>query len=518
MLKPLRVLLVEDSEDDALLLDRSLRRGGYDPDVTRVETAPEMTAALERSKFQVVISDYYLPEFDAPRALQLLKDRQFDVPLIVISGTVQEAIVVEAMRAGARDYLMKDNLTRLPAVIERELVEVEARRERVHFESQLQQTQKLESIGLLAGGVAHDFNNLLTGILGNSSLALDSMPRSSPARQMLEDVVQASQRAAGLTRQLLAYAGKGRFVVEPVDISDLVQEISSLIQTSISRNVQLRLDLQRKLPCVMADSTQIQQLIMNLVINGAEAIGEEKNGTVLVTTSVQEVDDIYISRNFPADGIQPGKYVALEVHDSGSGMDEATQAKIFDPFFTTKFTGRGLGLSATQGIVRGHKGAIRVYSTPGQGSTFKVLFPATPDEPARAPSADRARNLTGDGLILVVDDEDVVRRIAKTALERYGYTVIVAENGREAVTLFQERSGEISLVLLDMTMPVMGGEQALRHLREIAPGCRVILSSGYNEVEAIRRFTGKNLGGFIQKPYTAAQLAEKVRAVLRPGA
>ncbi|MDQ6706332.1 MAG: response regulator, partial [Acidobacteriota bacterium] len=280
--------------------------------------------------------------------------------------------------------------------------------------------------------------------------------------------------------------------------------------------VQLRLDLKRKLPCVMADSTQIQQLIMNLVINGAEAIGEEENGTVLVTTSVQEVDDVYISQNFPIDGIQPGQYVSLEVHDSGSGMDEATQEKIFDPFFTTKFTGRGLGLSAALGIVHGHKGAIRVYSTPGQGSTFKVLFPTTPDEPARAPSAGRARTLAGDGLILVVDDEEVVRGIAKTALERYGYRVILAENGREAVDLFQERSGEISLVLLDMTMPVMSGDEALRHLREIAPECRVILSSGYNEAEAIRRFTGKNLGGFIQKPYTATQLAEKVQSVLLP--
>ncbi|MDQ6708147.1 MAG: response regulator, partial [Acidobacteriota bacterium] len=315
MLKPLRVLLVEDSEDDALLLERSLRRGGYDPGITRIETAPGMSAALEREDFQIVISDYYLPEFDAPGALQLLKDRQLDVPLIVISGTVQESIVVEAMRAGARDYLMKDNLTRLPVVIERELVEADARRERRHFESHLQQTQKLESIGLLAGGVAHDFNNLLTGILGNSSLALDSMPRSSPARHMLEDVVRASKRAAGLTRQLLAYAGKGRFVVEPIDMSELVRETSSLIQTSITRNVQLRLDLKRKLPCVMADSTQIQQLVMNLVINGAEAIGDEKNGTVLVTTSVQEVDDIYISQNLPIDGIQPGLYVSLEVHD-----------------------------------------------------------------------------------------------------------------------------------------------------------------------------------------------------------
>ncbi|HWD98560.1 MAG TPA: response regulator, partial [Bryobacteraceae bacterium] len=250
-------------------------------------------------------------------------------------------------------------------------------------------------------------------------------------------------------------------------------------------------------------------------INGAEAIGD-RNGNVRVTTAMQQVDQSWLEASELTDEIAPGEYIAIEVQDTGCGMDEETRKHIFDPFFTTKFTGRGLGLAAAMGIVRGHKGAIKVYSTPGKGSTFKVLLP-----PGEAPAWTGERHFTADaqaergtGTILVVDDEEVVRRTATSALQRYGYTVLTAENGREALNIYRGLAENISMVLLDMTMPVMGGEEALRNLKTINPGVRVLLSSGFNEVEAIRRFTGKGLAGFIQKPYTAAALAEKVRAVL----
>ena len=377
-------------------------------------------------------------------------------------------------------------------------------------EEQLRQVQRLESLGVIAGGVAHDFNNLLVGIMGNASMVLETIPRSSPNYSMIESAIKASEKAAHLTQQLLAYAGKGRFVSEKVDLSALVREIGSLLQTSIPRNVSLRLELDQNLPPVDADPGQLQQVIMNLVINGAEAIGEH-NGTLLVTTSMHHIDEAYMGVNFAGEALKPGRYVVLEVHDSGSGMDEETKARIFDPFFTTKFTGRGLGLSAVMGIVRSHKGAIRVYTELGNGSSFRVLLPAASGSPSAPHWPDDDEELRGSGTVLVIDDEEVVRATAETALRRYGYSVLIAADGQSGVDLFRERAGEIRAVLLDMTMPVMSGTEAFRQIRHISPDTPVVVSSGYNEVEAIRRFTAKGIAAFVQKPYTAAKLARIIK-------
>ena len=385
--------------------------------------------------------------------------------------------------------------------------------EQKRSEQQLREMQKLESLGLIAGGVAHDFNNLLVGILGNASLVLESLPSSSPNYAPLSHVVQASEKAAHLTQQMLAYAGKGRFVTVKLDLSTLVEEISNLIQTSIPKSAQLRLELTRGLPAIDADPGQIQQLIMNLVINGAEAIGESQNGTVFVTTSIQEIDDAYLRQNFAGEPLRLGTYVSLEVQDTGCGMTEETKIKIFDPFFTTKFTGRGLGLAAVLGIVRGHQGTIRIYSIPGKGTTFKILLPAVAGTAQLAKGVEIHRELRGAGTILVVDDEEVVRSTAKTALERYGYSVLLAEDGQTGVDMYRQH-GAIILVLLDMMMPTMSGQEAFRQMQMIRPSSKVIISSGYNEVEAIRRFTTKGISGFIQKPYTAAQLARTVKQVI----
>lgn len=388
--------------------------------------------------------------------------------------------------------------------------------ERRRIEEQLRHTAKLESLGVLAGGVAHDFNNLLTGILGNSSLALDNVGPNNPNRSLLEEVMRAAERAADLTRQLLAYAGKGRFVMRTLDLSDLVREIGGLVQTSLPKQAQLRLQLSGDLPGIDADPGQLQQIVMNLVINGAEAIGPE-GGSVLVRTSVQEVDAHYISTMSSAgELLKPGRYITLEVHDTGSGMDDATLARIFDPFFTTKFAGRGLGLSAVLGIVRAHHGALKVYSKPGQGTTFKVLFRASSNQVIHQTQPAK-RQLDGAGTVLVVDDEEIVRLTAKHTLERYGYRAMLANDGVTALEAYRDQPGLISLVLLDLTMPVMNGEETLRHLQTVNPRVKVLLSSGYNEVEAVQRFAGKGLAGFIQKPYTAAGLAEKVKDALVAG-
>jgi PAS domain S-box-containing protein len=384
--------------------------------------------------------------------------------------------------------------------------------ERKRLAEELRQTQKLESIGVLAGGVAHDFNNLLTGVLGNASLALDLMSPAHPARTHLEEVIKAADSAAHLTRQLLAYSGKGRFVIQPVDLSELTREMTTLIRTSIPRTVDLRLQLVSGLPAVEGDRGQLQQLVMNLVINAAEAIPETRNGIVAVTTGVLPVDEKSRHDNFMGAAVQPGTYVTLEVQDTGCGMDAETLSKIFDPFFSTKFSGRGLGLSAVMGIVVGHQGALSVSSRPGEGTTFQVLLPAGTRAAPRT-MAVSPMDLRGTGTILVADDEAIVRRAVRSALERQGYRVLVAADGREAVDLLRTHH-DVSLVLLDLTMPVLGGEEALRELRRVRPHVKVVLSSGFSEAEAIQRFGGQELSGFIQKPYTAAQLAKKVKTVL----
>jgi two-component system CheB/CheR fusion protein len=396
-------------------------------------------------------------------------------------------------------------------VIQFNVREIGARKDQEH---QLRQTAKLESLGLLAGGIAHDFNNLLTGIMGNASLAVSDIPPESGTRRLLEEVVRASERAADLTRQMLAYAGKGQFVIMPVNFSHMIRDIGALIHTSIPRKVTVGMNLRDDLPSVLADPGQMQQIVMNLIINAAESIRHDTAGAVTISTSVVQADEPFLRANFEGEDLKAETYVCLQVTDSGIGMDEQTRVRIFDPFFTTKFTGRGLGLAAVQGIVRGHKGGIRVKTAPGQGTTFEVIFPAARIKTAVRPRAERPRkSLQGSGTVLVIDDEKVVRKLAKTTLERHGYTVILADNGETGAAKFRENADAISLVILDMTMPVMAGPEALKLIKSVRPDVPVILSSGYNESEALRHFD-RGSSAFIQKPYTAMQLAEKAKAVL----
>jgi CheY-like chemotaxis protein/two-component sensor histidine kinase len=367
------------------------------------------------------------------------------------------------------------------------------------------QTQKLESLGLLAGGIAHDFNNLLTGVMGNASLALENLSADDESRPLLDQVVASSERAAELTRQLLAYAGKGRFVVDHVNLSDLVRETSALVHASIPRAVELRFDMERDLPLIEADASQIQQIIMNLVINAAEAIAD--SGIVEISTKrVAIVSD---------EELEPGCYVCLEITDTGCGMDADTQAKIFDPFFTTKFTGRGLGLAAVQGIVRSHKGALRLRSVLGQGTVFKVLFPAS--ELRRLESAERnqeRKEQRGAGIVLIIDDEPVVGRVATGALSQLGYQVRTASSGYEGLAAFAENYQEIRVVLLDLTMPGLSSKEIFAKLKAVKPNVPVILSSGFSEMEVLKSFTADSISGFLQKPYTAAQLRDVIGAAI----
>ena len=378
------------------------------------------------------------------------------------------------------------------------------RRQRRDLEEQLRQAQKLESLGLLAGGVAHDFNNLLTGILGNASLVLEMLSPPEPERSMLEDVVRASERAAELTRQLLAYAGKGKFVVQPVHLSEVVQEISQLVRSSIPRKVELKMSLPADLPLVEADPSQMQQLVMNLVINAAEAIGDQ-TGTVEVT---------------PAFATRPATAspYASECATPAAAWMNRPGRRFSIRSSPPNSPARGLGLAAVQGIVRSHGGSIQVNSRPGLGSIFEVVLPAMERYAGlwQAPlAASTPPALSGDGVILVVDDEEIVRKTAKATLQRYGYTVVEAENGLEAVEMFERMRDSVSLVLLDLTMPIMSGEETHRRIKAINPSVPVIVSSGYDEMEAARRFGSEGVLDFIKKPYVAQKLAEKVKAAMQ---
>ncbi len=386
-----------------------------------------------------------------------------------------------------------------------------AEEERQNMEKQLLHAQKLESLGVLAGGIAHDFNNILTAIIGNADLALMRINKESPAVENLHRIEQSAARAADLAKQMLAYSGKGKFVVENLDLNILLEEMLHMLDVSISKKAILRLNPYTPLPPVEADATQMRQIIMNLVINASEAIGD-RSGVIAITTGCMDCDRGYLKNVWLDENINEGLYVYLEIADTGCGMDKETLSRIFDPFFTTKFTGRGLGMAAVLGIVRSHKGAIKVYSEPNKGTSFKILLPAS-GKPAELFNHDSHHDdWQGSGTVLLVDDEETVRGIGAEMLKELGFTTITANDGREAVEIFKA-TPDIALVILDLTMPHLDGEQCFRELRQLKPDVKVIMSSGYNEQEVTRRFVGKGLAGFIQKPYKLSVLKEAIRAM-----
>jgi PAS domain S-box-containing protein len=395
-----------------------------------------------------------------------------------------------------------------------------AEEQRISLERQVQHAQKLESLGVLSGGIAHDFNNILMSILGNADLALDALSPHAPARANVQEIEKASKRAADLARQMLAYSGKGRFVIEQIYLDELVNEMVHLLEVSISKKVVLKYNFAENLPPFDGDATQIRQVIMNLITNASEAIGD-KSGIIALSTGAMECDRAYLDEALHTGLDEPmpeGAYTFLEVADTGCGMEREAIEKIFDPFFTTKFAGRGLGMSAVLGIMRGHKGAIRVYSEPGRGTTFKVLFPANelPDNGAlaRGKNGSETEDWRGSGTVLIADDEEAVCAVGKQMLERLGFSVLTARDGREAIDVFREHADEIVGVLLDLTMPHFDGEQTFREIRRMRSDIPVVLSSGYNMQDATQRFAGKGLAGFIQKPYNLAALRKKLMEVL----
>lgn len=397
-----------------------------------------------------------------------------------------------------------------------------AEEERLKLERHLQQTQRLESLGLLAGGIAHDFNNILMAIIGNAELARQELPHGSTVAGLIEKIEKSSWRAADLSQQMLAYAGRGRFVSTLLDLNKILSEMLPLIRAAIPNSVKYQCEGMANLPAIKGDAAQLRQIVVSLITNAAEAIGDQ-DGTIRVATGLMHgdraflddvLDTVRASREEP---LPVGAYVFLEVVDNGCGMDPEVQKKMFDPFFTTKFTGRGLGLAAVLGMVRGHRGTIKVRSAPGQGCHVRILFPAGADagEAESAPpvaespiAAARPRPM-----ILLVDDEEPVRVVCRRLLEHLGCDVLLAADGPAALEICRHHTGRIDGVLLDLTMPRLNGDQVFLKLREMKPDLKVILYSGYNEQEASQRFAALGIDGFLQKPFNLAALKEKLQSI-----
>jgi two-component system, cell cycle sensor histidine kinase and response regulator CckA len=620
MAKLLNLLQVEDSESDAALLVRLIEHAGYDVRAERVETAEQMREALSGRTWDAIIADYHLPRFDAPAALAVLRESGRDVPFIVVSGAVGEDRAVVTMKAGAHDYLMKNNLLRLVPALEREIQEAEVRRERrladeslqcaredagrshqlldavfngqmdavvvydteavarranpaatavfgfdptgmriaeileklrlpagidssgtrralagesvTHVEQpgadrtfetsssplrdadgrimgavtvmrdisekkrteqRLQQAQKLESIASLAGGIAHDFNNILTVVSGNISLALESCCPECKAHDILPSALASVHRAAGLTRQLLAYAGRGAFVRDRVAVSTVGKQLVAILASSLPDRIRLLTDFAGGLPDLWMDPGQTEQLFSNLILNAVEAVPEGRRGIVSVRTSLL------------------GELISIEVADDGCGIDAETQKRIFDPFFSTKFPGRGLGLAAVEGIVRTLDGRIEVESAVGVGTRVKVLLPVPKIAQVVTPPAVSATTpASGFGAVLIVDDESMIRKMAAAFLKRRGVPVLEAANGKEAIERLTAAGSHVRAIVLDMAMPEMPGDVALPIIRKLRPDVHVIVSSGFQDRDVQERFASFGPCSFLPKPYTPEQLLAEV--------
>jgi len=439
---------------------------------------------------------------------------------IVRYSFTHNSVITSAIALKFENLKLLEEVQTVNQMLRRDITERKrAEVERLEMERRLLHAQKLESLGVMAGGIAHDFNNLLMAIMGNLDLTLLDLPSDCRARTCVEQAYKASRRAGELTSQMLAYSGKGHLRPSPMDLSDEVRKNAQLFRAAIARTITLEVALSSRPATVEADPGQIQQVVMNLITNASEAIGQNPGG-IAITTGTMDCDDECLSRSCLDEKPPPGRFAYIEVSDTGCGMDEKTRQRLFDPFFTTKFTGRGLGMSAVMGIVRGHRGAILVESEVGWGTTVRVLFPACEPPVSTAPElpAAAAEEPPMMGSVLVVDDEHGIREPCMAHVERLGFHAVGAADGEEALRLFQENAKEFVCVLLDLTMPRMSGLTAYQELKRIRPDVPVILCSGYGEEDATNRFAGQKLAGFLHKPYTLEELKQSLTRALNTAA
>lgn len=522
--KLIRILMVEDSEADAELIRFELDRGGMEHFSRRVSTGSEYLAALESREWDVILCDYHLPGFGGLKALEMLKARQLDIPFILISGTIGEEVAVEAVKAGAHDYLIKGKLSRLTPIIYRELREYEIRASHRKIqdvirksEARLLASRKMEAVGRLAGGVAHHFNNLLMVMSGCNEMILAGLDPAHALRPDLEQIKDAVAKATLLTGQLLGFSRGQAMAPHAIDLNSVIQDTQPLLLPMLRSDIEFSFSPVAEPSRIKADPGQIREVVMNLVLNARDAM--PKGGKLHLRTG-----NAYLKEPFPdfAARFKPGNYVAFTVEDSGTGMDETTREHLFEPFFTTKDFGKGmgLGLATVYGIVNQCGGQILVLSQPGQGSTFAVYFPALDGSAGAVPqdestaAAEPEAAPKGEGMILLAENDDGVRGFILRVLRRQGYQVMAAANGEEAMKLSMECE-RIHLLLTDVVMPGMGGPLLAVNLRKRHPEAKTVFMSGYSaaEIEG-ERHAGKPLD-VLEKPFSPDRLLRKIQETLQ---
>jgi signal transduction histidine kinase len=504
-------LIVEDSEDDAALLLRELRRGGFDVIHQRVDTPAAMTYAIDSQKWDLVISDHSMPHFTGIDALHVLRAKGSRIPFIFVSGTIGEETAVSALKDGAQDYLMKTNLKRLVTAVQRELREAEQRQERERLERQVQQLHKFETIGRLAGGIAHDFNNVIGAIVGWAELCSQETQPGTHLHERIHKIMEQADTAAALTSQLLSFARRQFLQPKRIDLNMLVLQSTSLLRRVIGEHITITVETASDLHVTLADPSQIDQVLVNLCLNARDAM--PKGGRLVLETTNIEITEEYCRF---ATYAQPGSYVLLSVSDTGVGMDAETIEQIFEPFFTTKEMGKGtgLGLATVYGIVKQHNGFLNVESEPGKGTIFQIYLPASSGmaEPRETRGDEKPKK--GSETILLAEDHDGLRQSAQEMLQALGYRVHLAANGIDAVRLFTTNSDQIDLVVLDVVMPGLSGPDAYSQMASIRPDLKVVFTTGYTSEAASFTSMIDRGAAFLQKPYGQRSIGVKIRDVL----
>ena len=512
MSDPLRILLIGETAAEAIAAE--LRRGGYDPEFERAATREELNAAIEMG-CDVAIADFGAGGFGAIEALRTIAEKGVDLPLIVVSGEAAEADVLAALKAGAADHMRRGALMRLNAAVERELRVAKLRRGRARLEEQFQQAQKMEAVGRMAGGVAHDFNNLLTVITGYSDLLLGGGDLNEAQRTALEEIRRAAERGGQLTHQLLAFSRRQPLEPHLVRVNELVIHLEKMLHRLIGEDIELATIPAASQDAVAVDAGGLEQVIMNLVVNARDAM--PNGGKLTIETATLHLDESFTAKQL---GVQAGLHVAISITDTGAGMDEDTLSHLFEPFFTTKALGRGtgLGLATAYGIIQRSGGAIAMLSEVGKGTTARIYLPVAQ---ARADVAAVERiaaqgEATGAETILLVEDDERVRKLISGLLASRGYTVLEAGRGEEAMRLAATYGGALDLAVVDVVMPEMSGTELVRRIGPVRPNMRVLYISGHTE-EAIAFHGLPDDVAFLRKPFISDSLANKVREVLDGG-
>ena len=521
MTSKLRVLYLEDDSNDFRLIERELNTSGWALEIRQVHAEHDFVRMVRDHSWDVILADYHVPGYSGREALDYVRRSGYENSFIIISGTNDEEIAVESIRAGASDFVLKDNLQRLNLAIARELGEAGVRRERrkseeerAKLETKLRHAQKMEAMGRLAGGIAHDFNNILTAILGHAEMAALHLTESpSPAMGNIEQVLTASKRAKDLVQQILAFSRQSPTEKKIITLDGIVREASQLLRATIPTSVGISVHIPPTNEPVLADPSQIHQILINLGTNGAHAM-KERGGRLDITLETCEVG-APIVRQLPE--LRAGRHVKITISDSGSGMDVGTLERLFEPFFTTKAPGEGtgLGLAVVHGIVQAHEGAIAVESRQGIGTTFSIYLPAVAPAPVQASPVSAPPMPRGKGqTILFVDDESSVLALAEAMLKNLGYVTLGFTHPEQALAVFQERQAEIALVVTDLSMPGMSGLELARRMLETSPHARIVLTSGHTGDLDIEQCSRLGFRGLLTKPFPLRSLAETISKAL----